>query len=147
MIRKHLILLGATLVISSCVSPTPKESPDVEPITNERCPVTNPTDVFMTLAGIPGSSTNSKSLLVQFNVTAPTPDYRFALKLKEIKESSPQQVVLDLMVARPTGIVPQVITKTKVNTMVNGFTIPVGSSVQVNCEGKPFFKVDKLTGR
>jgi len=146
MMRKHLVLVGVTLAISGCVSSTPKDSPDVEPIIKERCLVTNPTNVFMTLAGIPGSSNNSKSLIAQFAVTAPTPGYKFALRLKEIKEGIPQQVVLDLMVARPSGIVPQVITKTKVNTMVNGFTISKGSSIQVNCGGKPFFKVDKLAG-
>nr|CAA6830893.1 MAG: Unknown protein [uncultured Thiotrichaceae bacterium] len=144
MIKTSMILASVALVISGCVNPTPKDSPVVEPITSERCLVTNPTDVFMTIAGIPGSTTNSKSLVVQFVVTAPTPGYRFALKVKEIKESLPQQVILDLMVARPSGIVPQVITKTKVNTMTSGSSIPAGSSVQVNCGGKPFFKVDKL---
>jgi hypothetical protein len=114
------------------------------PIVSERCLVTNPTDVTLALVGVPGSTTNKQALRANFTVTAPTPGYKFALKVKEVKESYPEQVVLDLIVTRPAGVVIQVISNTKVNTMLSSFPYSKDSSVQVNCGGKPFFKVGKI---
>lgn len=77
-------------------------------------------------------------------MTTPTPGYSFALEVDSVMESYPEQVILDLIVTKPTGIVTQVITENKVTLRLPNFPGSAGSSVQVNCEGKPFFKVDKV---
>ena len=94
---------------------------------------------------MPGTGTGGRPpVRVSFTVTAPTPGYQFALKVDKVMESFPEQVVLDLIVTRPSGIVIQVVTETKVNIKLDNFPGTEGSSVQVNCGGKPFFEVDKV---
>lgn len=147
MIIKHLLTASIALIISGCVGSTPKgnihdEKP--KPTPSEGCLVSNPSDVKLSLVAMPGSSNNSrKSLRADFVVTAPTPGYKFALRANQAM-SSQEKVVVDLLVTRPAGMVIQVITQSKVGVMLDGYSGSEGSSVQVNCGGKAFFKVDKV---
>jgi hypothetical protein len=77
-------------------------------------------------------------------VTTPTPGYQFSLKVNRVMESFPEQVVLDLVVKRPEGMVIQVISESQVNIKLDNFQASEGSSILVNCGGVPFFKVDKV---
>jgi len=93
-----------------------------EPVASVPCLASQPKDVNMWINAMPGPGTSSRSpLRASFTVTTPTPGYQFSLKVNRVMESFPQ-----------------------VNIMLENFPGSVGSSVQVNCGGKPFFKINKL---
>mgnify|MGYP000371470558 CR=1 FL=1 len=147
MITKYLLPASLALMVSSCVASTETkdsdDSTDTEP--TKRCLATNPKDVQAWMNMMPGPGTGSKyPLHINFTATTGTPGYQFALKVNRVMESFPEQVVLDLIVTRPSGMVIQVVTENKVNLMLANFPGSEGSSVQVNCEGVPFFKIDKV---
>ena len=126
-------------------SVTPETVNPKEPAANERCIVSQPKDVNMWINAMPGLGAGSRSpLRVSFTVTTPTPGYQFSLQVNRVMESFPEQVVLDLVVKRPAGMVIQVITESQVNIKLDNFPGSDGSSVQVNCGGVSFFKVDKV---
>ena len=149
MMIKYCLLSGVFLIASGCAGTSgpikgekPIEKPDT-PITKAACEATNPKDVNMWISKMPGSDTNKRtSLFAAFTVTTGTPGYKLGLR---VLESSPEQVVMDLIATRAVGVtLPQVITENKMRIRVDGFPGSEGSSLQVNCMGKPFFKVDKV---
>ena len=149
---KYCLLSSVFLVASGCAGTSgpikgekPIEEPDT-PTTEAACEATNPKDVHMWLNRMPGSDINKRaSLFTTFTATTGTPGYKFDLRVNRTMESAPEKVVMDLMVVRAVGVAfPQVLTEHKVRIKVDGFPGPEGSSVQVNCMGKPFFKVDKV---
>jgi len=150
---KHYLLISAFLTTYGCVGASSKDKKDDivsikpdTPVIAEQCLASQPKDIKMWLNAMPGSSTNKRSSLnTAFTVTTGTPGYKFALRVNRVMESYPEQVILDLIVTRPTGIVIQVVTENKLNLSINGFPGSAGSSVQVNCGGKKFFKIDKVT--
>ena len=152
MIKKQLLLGSLALLVSGCVASTatnnnanPPGAKPKKPAMNARCLAVNPKDVHLWINAMPGPGTGKKyPLRASFTATTGTPGYQFALKVNRVMESFPEQVVLDLVVTRPTGMVIQVVTENKVNIMLPNFPGSEGSSVQVNCGGKPFFKVDKV---
>lgn len=137
-------------MVSSCVSSTATSNNDAivdskKPSPSERCLASQPKDVNMWINAMPGPGVGSKSpLRVSFTVTTPTPGYQFSLKVNRVMESFPEQVVLDLVVKRPEGMVIQVVSESQVNIKLDNFPASEGSSIQVNCGGAPFFKVDKV---
>ena len=152
MIKKYILASSFIFLASGCVGSTAtnnnggqigkKPSP---PQANERCLVAQPKDVHLWINAMPMPGTSNRSpLRATFTVTAPTPGYQFALKVNRVMESLPEQVVLDLLVTRPSGMVAQVVTDTKVNVKLDDFPGSEGSSIQVNCGGKSFFKVNSV---
>lgn len=149
MMTKYCLLTGLLLTTSGCGGTSVTSKADTliidTPLAKERCLASNPKDVNMWINAMSGYGANKQyTLNSAFTVTTGTPGYKFALKVNRVVESFPEQVVLDLLVARPTGMVIQVITENKVNINMNGYQASEGSSVQVNCGGVPFFKVDKV---
>jgi len=151
MIKKYFLSTGLLLMVCSCASPIAVSNTDIpsknKPVNAiaDRCLVTQPKDVHLWINAMPGPKTGKQSpLRAAFTVTAPTPGYQFALKVNRVMESSPEQVVLDLVVTRPAGMVIQVVTETKVNIELADFPGSEGSAVHVNCGGAPFFKVDRV---
>lgn len=111
----------------------------------KQCLASQPKNAHMWINSMPSPDSSGRApLRVTFTVTTPTPGYQFALEVDQVKESFPEQVVLDLIVSRPDGIVAQVITETDVNIKLDDFPGSVGSSVQINCAGKPFLKVNEV---
>ena len=152
MIKKYLLPASLLLMTFSCVSPPATSNTD-KPIASKPdtpapsmdCRASNPKNVHMWINAMPGLGAGSRSPLhATFDVTTGTPGYQFALKVNRVMESSPEQVVLDLIATPPSGMVIQVVTQSKVNIKLADFPGSQGSSVQVNCGGKPFFKVDKV---
>ena len=149
MMTKSILLTSLLFVGSGCVSTsatnkTDSGKPDT-PVAPKQCLASQPKSVSMWVNLMPGPGASGRAPLhASFTVTTPTPGYQFALKLNRVMESFPEQVVLDLIVTRPTGMVAQVITESEVSLKLANFPGSEGSSVQVNCEGVPFFKVDKL---
>lgn len=149
---KYCLIIGLLLITLGCAgtsvtgnanTPIIKKPNILVP--TERCLASNPKDVHIWINRMPGTgSSNRSSLHTAFTVTTGTPGYQFALQVNRVMESSPEQVVLDLVVTSPTGMVIQVVTENKVNIKLDGFPGSEGSSVQVNCGGKSFFKVDKV---
>ena len=138
MIKKYILSTSLLLMVCSCSSPGAKSK-------TKQCMAAQPKDVQMWINKMPGPGAGSKPPLhVAFTATTGTPGYQFALKVNRVMESFPEQVVLDLIVTRPTGMVMQVVTENKVNIKLGNFPGSEGSSVQVNCEGASFFKVDKV---
>ena len=116
-----------------------------EPEVTERCLASHPKEVNAWINAMPGPGNSGRPpLRTRFKVTTPTPGYQFALKVNRVMESYPEQVVLDLVVKRPQGMVIQVVTESQVNIKLDNFPGSEGSSVQVNCGGVPFFKIDKV---
>lgn len=150
MIKKYILPTSLLLMACSCAGPPATSNTDA-PIANnpttpkpsEQCIVRDPKDVHMWINAMPGTG-NRSPLRTTFTVTTGTPGYQFALKVNRVMESFPEQVVLDLIVTRPTGMVIQVLTENNVNIKLDNFPGSEGSSVQVNCGGKPFFKVDRV---
>lgn len=142
MFNKYVLPISF-LLMTSCAGTSATNNNTHTP--TERCLASQPNDVHLWINSMPGPSTgNRPPLHAVFTATLPTPGYQFALKLNRVMESFPEQVILDLIVTRPTGMVAQVITETKVNLQLANFPGSEGSSVQVNCQGTPFFKVDKV---
>ena len=141
---KYALVVSFLLMSTGCagtsvVNDSPSPAPD------KRCLAANPKDVHLWINAMPGPGAATRPPLhASFTATMPTPGYQLALKVNRVMESFPEQVVLDLIVTRPAGIVAQVVTDTKVNIQLKNFPGSEGSSVQVNCEGAPFFNVEKL---
>lgn len=152
MIKQYLLPISLAVMLSSCVGSTSINNSgsssivdSQEPVASVSCLASQPKDVNMWINAMPGPGTSSRSpLRASFTVTTPTPGYQFSLKVNRVMESFPEQVVLDLIVKRPEGVVIQMVTQSQVNVMLENFPGSVGSSVQVNCGGKPFFKINKL---
>ena len=146
---KYVLLTGLLLTTYGCAGTAKPEKPVIDkpemPVEKGQCFASQPKAVSMWVNKMPGpGASGGGTLNTSFTVTTPTPGYLFALKVNKVMESSPEQVVLDLIVTRPKGIVAQVITQSEVSLRVANFPGSPGSVVQVNCGGKPFFKVDKL---
>jgi len=152
MIKKYILTSSFILLTSGCVASTATDNSGSSmtgkpnpPPTDERCLVAQPKDVHLWINAMPMPGMgNRPPLRATFTVTAPTPGYQFALKVNRVMESDPEQVILDLLVTRPSGMVAQVVTDTKVNVKLDKFPGSEGSPVQVNCGGKAFFKVDSV---
>lgn len=146
MITKKVLLTVLALVSYGCAgtSVTDNKTPDV-PSPAKQCLASQPKDAHMWINAMPGPGASGRPPLhATFTVTTPTPGYTFALKVNRVMESFPEQVVLDLIVTRPTGMVAQVVTESKVNIQLGNFPGSEGSAVQVNCEGQPFLKVKEV---
>ncbi len=152
MIKNYLVPSGLALMMSGCVASTTTNNSDGytdaglnKPVSSERCLASPPKDVHLWINSMPGPGVGKKyPLRATFTTTTGTPGYQFALKVDQVMESFPEQVILDLIVTRPLGMVAQVVTENKVNIKLDNFPGSEGSSVQVNCAGKLFFKVDKV---
>lgn len=152
MIKKYLLPSSLALIISGCVASTATNNSSdsavaapSQPVASERCLASQPKDQYFWINGMPGPGlSNNPPLLAKFTVTTGTPGYQFALKVNRVMESSPEQVVLDLIVTPPSGIVAQVVTENNVKIKLEDFPGSAGSPVQVNCGGKLFFTVDKV---
>ena len=152
MIKNYLLPGSVALMMFGCVASTASNTSDNSAGSlpgkldaNERCLASQPKDVHMWINAMPGPGVGKKyPLRASFTATTGTPGYQFALNVNRVMESFPEQVVLDLIVTRPSGIVAQVVTENKVNIKLDNFPGSEGSSVQVNCGGKPFFKVDSI---
>ena len=143
--KKTLLFAAVVAMASSCGNSMPVKKTGGDSAA-KRCPASQPRDINMWINAMPGVDSGERPpLLVNFIATTPTPGYQFALKLNRVMESFPEQVVLDLMVTAPDGIVPQVLKANTVSLKLPDFPGSEGSSVQVNCEGKPFFSVAKVT--
>jgi len=151
MIKNYILSTSFLLMACGCVS-TPETGNNDTPITrpdtpqpNQRCLAHEPKDVHMWINAMPNPGASGRPpLRTTFKAMTGTPGYQFALKVNRVMESFPEQVVLDLIVTKPTGIVTQVVTENKVNIKLDNFPGSEGSTVQVNCGGVPFFKVDKV---
>jgi hypothetical protein len=152
MIKKYLISTSLMFIMSGCVGSTTASKNDApvipgfkEPVATGSCLASQPKNVNMWINAMPGPGTGGRNpLRASFTVTTPTPGYQFSLKVNRVMESFPEQVVLDLIVKRPEGMVIQVVTESQVNIKLDAFPGSEGSSVQVNCGGKLFFKAEKV---
>ena len=125
MIKKYILPTSLLLMICSCSSPAATSKADTKSASkpdmsskNKRCMASQPKDVQMWINKMPGPGAgNRPPLHVAFSATTGTPGYQFALKVNRVMESFPVQVVLDLVVTRPTGMVMQVVTENKVNIL------------------------------
>ena len=146
MMIKKILLASLVLTTYSCAGTSATDGGEpVMPAPTKQCMASQPKDAHMWINAMPGPGASERPpLQVTFTVTTPTPGYQFALKVNRVMESFPEQVVLDLVVTRPSGMVAQVVTESKVNIQLANFPGSEGSAVQVNCEAKPFFKVKEV---
>lgn len=85
---------------------------------------------------MPSMNGGGAPLHLKFNVTAPTPGYKFDGKVATVRESAPPQFVVELIPTAPKNIVAQVLTETEVHLTMSAKGYKEIASVDIMCGGE-----------